>query len=57
VLIGLILSAALGWWRADSAAAFVIVYHGVREVFRALRETIEEPMSWWSWLLVSLTTR
>jgi hypothetical protein len=35
----------------------VIVYQGVRDGFRALRETMEEPMSWWSWLLVSLTTR
>jgi divalent metal cation (Fe/Co/Zn/Cd) transporter len=39
VLVGLILNAALGWWWADPAAAFVIVYYGVREGRHALRET------------------
>jgi divalent metal cation (Fe/Co/Zn/Cd) transporter len=39
VLIGLILNAALGWWWADPAAAFVIVYYGLREGWHALRET------------------
>jgi divalent metal cation (Fe/Co/Zn/Cd) transporter len=38
VLIGLIMNAALGWWWADPAAAFVIVYYGVREGFHALRK-------------------
>jgi divalent metal cation (Fe/Co/Zn/Cd) transporter len=30
VLVGVILNAALGWWWADPAAAFVIVYYGLR---------------------------
>jgi len=41
VLSGLILNAALGWWWADPAAAFVIVYYGLREGWHALRETAE----------------
>ncbi len=39
VLVGLILNAALGWWWADPAAAFVIVYYGLREGRHALHET------------------
>ena len=39
VLIGPILNAAVGWWWADPAAAFVIVYYGLREGPHALRET------------------
>jgi divalent metal cation (Fe/Co/Zn/Cd) transporter len=39
VLIGLVLNAAVGWWWADPAAAFVIVYYGAREGWHALRET------------------
>jgi divalent metal cation (Fe/Co/Zn/Cd) transporter len=39
VLIGLILNATLGWWWADPAAAFVIVYYGMREGLHALNET------------------
>jgi divalent metal cation (Fe/Co/Zn/Cd) transporter len=41
VLSGLILNAALGWWWADPAAAFVIVYYGLREGRHALHETVE----------------
>jgi|SRR5579884_1059510 len=40
VLLGLILNAALGWWWADPAAAFVIVYYGLREGRHALQETV-----------------
>jgi divalent metal cation (Fe/Co/Zn/Cd) transporter len=39
VLVGLILNAAIGWWWADPAAAFVIVYCGLREGSHALHET------------------
>ena len=39
VLAGLIVNAALGWWWADPAAAFVIVYYGLREGSHALHET------------------
>ncbi len=39
VLIGLVLNAAVGWWWADPAAAFVIIYYGVREGWHALHET------------------
>jgi divalent metal cation (Fe/Co/Zn/Cd) transporter len=38
VLAGLILNAAVGWWWADPAAAFVIVYYGTREGWHALHE-------------------
>ena len=31
VLTGLILNAGLGWWWADPAASFVVVYCGLRE--------------------------
>ena len=41
VLGGLILNAALGWWWADPAAAFVIVYYGLREGWHALHEPPE----------------
>jgi hypothetical protein len=39
VLIGVVLNAAVGWWWADPAAAFVIAYYGVREGWHALHET------------------
>lgn len=38
VLLGLVLDAAAGFWWADPAAAFVIVYYGLREGWHALRE-------------------
>jgi divalent metal cation (Fe/Co/Zn/Cd) transporter len=38
VLVGLILNAAFGWWWADPAAAFVIVYYGLREGWHVLHE-------------------
>jgi len=41
VLVGLVLNATSGWWWADPAAAFVIVYYGVREGWQALHETVE----------------
>jgi divalent metal cation (Fe/Co/Zn/Cd) transporter len=41
VLVGLVLNAAVGWWWADPAAAFVVVYYGVREGWHALRVTVE----------------
>lgn len=41
VLLGLVLNAALGWWWADPAAAFVMVYYGLREGWHALREPLE----------------
>jgi divalent metal cation (Fe/Co/Zn/Cd) transporter len=31
VLAGLVLNAALGWWWADPAAGYVLVYYGARE--------------------------
>lgn len=31
VLTGLVLNAALGWWWADPAAGYVLVYYGARE--------------------------
>jgi divalent metal cation (Fe/Co/Zn/Cd) transporter len=41
VLAGLVLNAAVGWWWADPAAAFVIVYYGLRECWHALHEPLE----------------
>jgi divalent metal cation (Fe/Co/Zn/Cd) transporter len=38
ILTGLALNAALGWWWADPLAGFVIVFYGLREGRRALRE-------------------
>ena len=38
VLLGLTLNAALGWWWADPAAGYVLVYYAgreVREIFSA----------------------
>jgi len=32
VLLGLVLNAALGWWWADPAAGFVLVFYAAREV-------------------------
>ncbi|HTV99058.1 MAG TPA: hypothetical protein VMF87_02055 [Streptosporangiaceae bacterium] len=32
VLLGLALNAGLGWWWADPAAAYVLVYYAVREI-------------------------
>jgi len=40
ILIGLVLNAALGWWWADPAAAFVIVYYGLREGWHSLHEPV-----------------
>jgi divalent metal cation (Fe/Co/Zn/Cd) transporter len=32
VLLGLTLNAAVGWWWADPAAGYVLVYYAAREV-------------------------
>jgi hypothetical protein len=37
VLIGLVLNSALGWWWADPAAGFVVVYYAARESFEIFR--------------------
>lgn len=31
VLVGLVLNMSLGWWWADPAAGYVLVYYAVRE--------------------------
>ena len=36
VLVGLLLNFAFGWWWADPAAGYVLVYYGVREAREAL---------------------
>jgi divalent metal cation (Fe/Co/Zn/Cd) transporter len=38
VLLGLVLNAALGWWWADPAAGYVLVYYAVREAWHIKRE-------------------
>ncbi len=35
VLVGLILNAGLGWWWADPAAGYVLVYYGAKEAHAA----------------------
>ena len=37
VLTGLALNAAAGWWQADSAAGYVLVYYAAREVREVFR--------------------
>jgi divalent metal cation (Fe/Co/Zn/Cd) transporter len=32
VLLGLVLNATVGWWWADPAAGYVLVYYATREV-------------------------
>jgi divalent metal cation (Fe/Co/Zn/Cd) transporter len=36
VLLGLVFNAALGWWWADPATGYVLVYYGAREARTAL---------------------
>ena len=36
VTVGLVLNAGLGWWWADPAAGYVLVYYGAREGREAL---------------------
>jgi divalent metal cation (Fe/Co/Zn/Cd) transporter len=36
VLLGLVLNAAVGWWWADPAAGYVLVYYGARETHQIL---------------------
>jgi divalent metal cation (Fe/Co/Zn/Cd) transporter len=36
VLVALVLNAAFGWWWADPAAGYVLVYYGAREARAAL---------------------
>ena len=38
VLLGLVLNAALGWWWADPAAGYVLVYYGSREAWEIFRD-------------------
>lgn len=38
VLLGLVLNAALGWWWADPAAGYVLIYYGAREARSALKD-------------------
>jgi divalent metal cation (Fe/Co/Zn/Cd) transporter len=37
VLLGLALDLALGWWRADPVAGYVIVYYAIREAVEIFR--------------------
>jgi divalent metal cation (Fe/Co/Zn/Cd) transporter len=42
VLAGLVLNSALGWWWADPAAAYVLVYYASRESFEIFRSHTTE---------------
>ena len=37
VLLGLLLNALVGWWRADPAAGYVLLFYATREGTAALR--------------------
>jgi divalent metal cation (Fe/Co/Zn/Cd) transporter len=37
VLLGLVLNATAGWWWADPAAGYLLVYYGAREAWTALK--------------------
>ncbi len=37
VLLGLVLNATAGWWWADPAAGYVLVYYGAREAWTAFK--------------------
>ena len=43
VLAGLVLNSALGWWWADPAAAYVLVYYAARESFEIFWDHAAEP--------------
>jgi divalent metal cation (Fe/Co/Zn/Cd) transporter len=43
VLAGLLLNAALGWWWADPAAGYVLVYYAAREAREIFGAKAEEP--------------
>ncbi len=43
VLAGLVLNAALGWWRADPAAGYVLVCYAVREARAIFRPAAPQP--------------
>ena len=38
MLLGLVLDAALGWWWADPAAGYVLVYYGGREAWEIFKD-------------------
>ncbi len=42
VLLGLALNAGFGWWWADPAAGYVLVYYAVREVREIFQHTLNE---------------
>jgi divalent metal cation (Fe/Co/Zn/Cd) transporter len=43
VLVGLVLNSALGWWWADPAAAYVLVYYASRESLEIFRSHAAGP--------------
>ena len=43
VLLGLVLNAALGWWWADPAAGYVLVFYAAREGRESLRGRRRQP--------------
>ncbi len=42
VLVGLVVNAAFGWWWADPAAGYVLVYYAIREALQ-IRADLREP--------------
>ena len=43
VLLGLVVNAAAGWWRADPLAGYVLVYYAAREVFEIFTGHEDDP--------------
>jgi divalent metal cation (Fe/Co/Zn/Cd) transporter len=43
VLAGLVLNAGLGWWQADPAAGYVLVFYAVREALAIFRPAAPQP--------------
>jgi divalent metal cation (Fe/Co/Zn/Cd) transporter len=44
VTAGLTLNAALGWWWADPAAGYILVYYAAREVLEIFRPTVSSSI-------------
>jgi divalent metal cation (Fe/Co/Zn/Cd) transporter len=46
VLVGLVLNAALGWWWADPAAGYVLVFYTAREVRKSSLHQADHLLAW-----------
>jgi divalent metal cation (Fe/Co/Zn/Cd) transporter len=46
VLLGVVLNAALGWWRADPAAGYVLVFYAAGEAREIFSGPADRCRSW-----------